>query len=238
VETSTTIDVEVGPDTLIVQTVDDAGLAGGENLALIGDELVAFRTVAPITGGIRLTGCVRGVLDTVPDAHTAGARVWFLSYGHALIGILGPGVGTDVRFTAWNNTTRIATGSAPVETITADNPDRALRPYPPTAVEFNGAAYPASITGELTVSWEHRNRLASWSYADAGIAASPEAGPRTRSRSAGNWGPWSTRKPASPGRRGPMPPRRRSPSPASRASTITSRSRSGRRRRPRGRFRP
>jgi hypothetical protein len=35
----------------------------------------------------------------------------------------------------------------------------------------------ASITGELTVSWAHRNRLGTWSYTDSGVTA--EAGPGT-----------------------------------------------------------
>jgi hypothetical protein len=46
----------------------------------------------------------------------------------------------------------------------------------PTKVWFNGLPYQPDISGELTVSWEHRNRLASWSYADAGITSDLEPG--------------------------------------------------------------
>jgi hypothetical protein len=41
---------------------------------------------------------------------------------------------------------------------------------------YFGASYPASISGELTVSWSHRNRLGTWSYADSGATPSAEPG--------------------------------------------------------------
>ncbi|MBK9472885.1 MAG: hypothetical protein IPO18_11430 [bacterium] len=55
-------------------------------------------------------------------------------------------------------------------------PARSAKVYCPTDVRFNGESYPASITGELTVSWLHRNRLGTWSYVDSGKATAPEAG--------------------------------------------------------------
>ena len=45
-----------------------------------------------------------------------------------------------------------------------------------TAVLSNGASYPSSISGELTVSCSHRNRLATWSYANSGATDEAEDG--------------------------------------------------------------
>ena len=53
-------------------------------------------------------------------------------------------------------------------------PPRSEKVYCPTAVLFNGASYPSSISGELTVSWSHRNWLGTWSYADSGATAEAE----------------------------------------------------------------
>ena len=54
--------------------------------------------------------------------------------------------------------------------VVATTPARSEKVYCPTDVRFNGESYPASITGELAVSWSHRNRLGTWSYADSGLA--------------------------------------------------------------------
>jgi hypothetical protein len=36
---------------------------------------------------------------------------------------------------------------------------RQNRPYPPGRLRINNLAYPASVTGQITVSWAHRDRL-------------------------------------------------------------------------------
>ncbi len=48
-----------------LQSADSAGLAAGSNLALIGDELLQFASVTPLTGNsFRLTGLRRGLAGT------------------------------------------------------------------------------------------------------------------------------------------------------------------------------
>jgi hypothetical protein len=41
---------------------------------------------------------------------------------------------------------------------------------------FHALSEEASITGELTVSWSHRNRPGTWSYADSGKTTTAEPG--------------------------------------------------------------
>jgi hypothetical protein len=60
--------------------------------------------------------------------------------------------------------------------VWASAPARSAKVYCPTNVQFNGASYPASITGELAVTWSHRNRLGTWSYANAGATTTAESG--------------------------------------------------------------
>jgi hypothetical protein len=36
---------------------------------------------------------------------------------------------------------------------------RQNRPYPPGNVRINAAVYPATVKGDLAISWSHRDRL-------------------------------------------------------------------------------
>ena len=56
----------------------------------------------------------------------------------------------------------------------ARNPPRFACPYGPTGVTFHDESDPTTISGELTVSWYHRNRLGAWSYVNSGWTSAPE----------------------------------------------------------------
>ena len=113
---------------------------------------------------ITLQVIARGCLDTAPTAFPAGTRVWFISYGSQIVNIRGPvpptiNVYNDIRFQSYNNQSEFPFASCPTSQVVATTPARSAKVYCPTDVRFNGESYPASITGELTVSWSHRNRL-------------------------------------------------------------------------------
>jgi hypothetical protein len=44
-------------------------------------------------------------------------------------------------------------------TISVTVQQRFIRPYPPGNVKLNGAAYPAAVTGDITITWANRNRV-------------------------------------------------------------------------------
>jgi hypothetical protein len=172
-------------DTDSVESISEPDFALGANLAWIThdglEEFIAFQTV--VTGGDTLTlqTLARGCLDTAPTAFPAGTRIWFISHGSELLSIRGPiapaeTATTDLKFQPYNNQGEYAFGSCLDSQITAPAPARPERVYCPTDVRFNGMSYPDTITGELTVSWAHRNRLGSWSYADSGRTDTPEPG--------------------------------------------------------------
>ena len=175
-ELSTSIQIDDGIDTSLLDSISDEEFAAGVNVLLVDNEFIAFKTVTPGSGAFVLSNLARGCIDSVPEAHPAGATVWFVSNGSGIVGIGDYPVSTSIRFQAFNNRSEIPLGSAPIDSVSASNPDRALRVYAPTAVKFNGDSYPASITGALTVSWSHRNRLGTWSYADSGKTATAEPG--------------------------------------------------------------
>lgn len=98
----------------------------------------------------------RGVLDTVPTAHSTAAVAWAwdaFAVTDEVEHAAGETVGVRLQL---RNNSRVGALSASVPLTFAA---RAIRPYPPGKLQLNGAAYPVTILGPLTVSWAHRNRL-------------------------------------------------------------------------------
>ncbi|MBU1693165.1 MAG: hypothetical protein KKC51_04300, partial [Verrucomicrobia bacterium] len=184
-ELTSEIVVASGLDTDLVESVSAPDFSLGVNVAWISDgtveEFIAFQNVVEGEGNISLQVIARGCLDTAPTAFPAGTRVWFISYGSQIVNIRGPvpptvTVFNDLRYQPYNNQSEYPFASCLNSQVAATTPARSENVYCPTDVQFNGESYPGSITGELTVSWSHRNRLGTWSYVDSGRTASPEPG--------------------------------------------------------------
>jgi len=182
-ETTSEIVVSSGPDSNRVESVSGPDFSQGVNVAWLElngvEEFIAFQTVIQGSGSITLQVLARGCLDTAPTAFPAGTRVWFISYGSEIVNIRGPvppivTINNWLRFQPYNNKGEYPFASCQDSLVVATTPARSEKVYCPTDVRFNGQSYPASITGELTVSWSHRNRLGTWSYADSGATAGAE----------------------------------------------------------------
>jgi len=141
----------------------------------VKEELCSFVSFDPITSILVVN---RAVLDTTPQAHPAGARLWFsenLDF-----------VGADERYLEAEvlDIKLLPVGSAAVlDLAAASNAShtftaRHLRPYPPGKTQINGFDYPTSVTGDITLSWAHRDRLSQTAYLVTQPEASigPEAG--------------------------------------------------------------
>lgn len=141
--------------TLALTGQVDTGEVQAGALAWLGDECVMLKT--PIESGS--VTVARGVLDTVPVPHASGTRLWIPGVDDC--GLDGTEVpeGATVTAKCLTRTSRgtLAEASAPADTVTFDA--RAFRPLPPGNVRLNGAYFPASITGALTVTWAHRDRI-------------------------------------------------------------------------------
>ncbi len=122
--------------------------------ALIDDEIVRIAAwdVTTRTGTLG-----RGCVDTVPVAHAAGARLWVVDDPAADPLAYAPSTTVQARLLTKTTAGRLDPALAPSDSLTLAQ--RQARPYPPGRLRINGAAYPASVTGEVTVSWAHRDRL-------------------------------------------------------------------------------
>lgn len=107
----------------------------------------------------------RGLLDTVPDEHDSGARIFFADgYVGFSTTEYADGETVDVKLLPLTGQGELDISLAPVDSLTFDQ--RQYRPYPPGNVLTNSAAFPEWIDGgeSLYVSWAHRDRLSQTAY--------------------------------------------------------------------------
>lgn len=148
----------------------------------IDDELLRIDAVDPDTGEIEFG---RGVLDTVPTDHSAGARAFFWdNYAGADTVEYADGEAVDVKVTPTSGAGVVDIASVTAQTVTLAA--RAWRPYPPGDLQVNAQSYGAGpYTGVLALTWVGRDRLLQTSgiladHFDGAIG--PEAGTTYRVR--------------------------------------------------------
>ncbi len=140
-------------------------------------ELCRVDAVDEVGGTVTLG---RGALDTVPQIHLSGTRLYFWD---AYSGIdptqYVAGEEVDLKITPISGAGQLPLASAPADTVTLDN--RAIRPYPPANLTVNGESYNPGQTysGVITLAWAHRDRLQQtggviYDHLDGSIG--PEAG--------------------------------------------------------------
>lgn len=166
------------PDTtdFILSSTADMQTAQVGAFALIDDECVRIDQLDVDTGAIKIA---RGVMDTIPQKHSEGARIWFCQDHN----------GQDNREYAQGETVLgkeltktseavLAPELAEVDTITIVA--RHSRPYPPGNVKIGGTPFykPISIKGDVPITWAHRDRITQADQLVAHDAADigPEAG--------------------------------------------------------------
>lgn len=166
------------PETRVIPVTGwrDIGEVGIGSLAYLGGELIRVDGITPdaVTVG-------RGCLDTVPRAHAAGTALIFFDEG-ARIGdtTYAAGETLKMRLLPETGSGTLAFALAPEDRLTFDR--RAIRPLPPGRVQGNGSYAPdpdALITGDLTLTWTHRDRLTQTSPVivdHTGASIGPEPG--------------------------------------------------------------
>lgn len=173
--TSSTLTLTSGVD---LDLLEGADRARGETLLLVDSEWMAYDPAAVTDNGdgtYTFTGVWRGVLDTVPAAHSAGARVWLLAEASGTTADSYPATDSvDVRMLTITSQGTLPLASAPILSKTFTQ--RPSRPYPPANVKVNGVAYPSAILGAYTLTWAHRDRLA---QQDVIVQTAASIGPET-----------------------------------------------------------
>lgn len=159
-----TLSVPIGKTTTTIAfgEAENVDLVAPGGYALIGDEVVKVVGYDLAAGTATIA---RGILDTVPAEHAAGARIWFAD---AFAGVdqteYAAAEVVDVKLLPRTGRGELPLADAPTDSITMAQ--RQHRPYPPGLFRINAQAYPAYLTdpATITVSWAHRDRLSQTAY--------------------------------------------------------------------------
>lgn len=160
-------DAEWCPTALVVEgdatrTATTFTLADGRRLgnvaigsaALWGSEIV--RVDALDTTGITLG---RGCADTVAAVHAPNERIWF--YDDAAASDITEYVaGEMLNVKLLTNTGSQQLQISAATPISVQMQGRASLPYPPGNVQIAAVAWPDTVSGEFTMTWAHRDRIA------------------------------------------------------------------------------
>lgn len=158
-------------------TVTGSEVFTGSILVLIDQEIMSVQTVTPNDdGSVSFSGILRGVCDTVPADHAAGARAWFISTGTGTTKNVPYTVDQTVeaKLLPSNPFGDYPIASASYDTIATSS--RAARPYPPGDLCIQGEAYadrPPIFVNDLILTWKSRNRL---TQTAAGTLVAQDAG--------------------------------------------------------------
>lgn len=164
VDTTNTLTIvpSVPNNLLFLQNFSSDYIKTGENLFLITDgtkqEVCAFESVTLSGNNYVLHNIWRGLLDTVPQNWSSGARLWFFSYGEGY-----PGQTFTSGATVYTKVESIVSAQkSPLSSPDSINiVARALKPYPPGYFRINGSTSTVNISSgtDITVTWKHRNRV-------------------------------------------------------------------------------
>jgi hypothetical protein len=186
---SATIRIADGPDVEFLASTTAAGFAAGANLVVIEDEWIAWTTIRDLgDGSYELAGLARGVMDSTPKPHEAGARAYFVSSGYGFTD--DDPYADDITLAAlllpYNETSTMpAAGATGLDLATNS---RALRPYAPTGFTVNDEPYPENVFGDLVIAWLHRDRTDTWTYDNSGATSGAETGTHYRVKIYGDAG--------------------------------------------------
>lgn len=163
-----------GPSVVTLTNALDLDLVTVGQAALLDDEIVRVDAIDLVAGTATLG---RGCADTVPAAHAAGARVWFYDGFEGVDEVeYSSGVSMQAKLLTNTSEGQLAEGLASTDSLALAG--RQGRPYPPGQFRIGGSYWPASIEGDIVLTWAHRDRL---SQADQMIDTTignigPEAG--------------------------------------------------------------
>ena len=168
------LDAAVGrTDTVFaIRAGVDLGMVDADSWAHIDGELV--KVVSVTDSSITVA---RGVLDTVPAPHAVDAVIHFADGNLAIDKTeWSSGQTINAKLLPRTGLGNLLEAAAPVDSVVMAG--RFIRPYAPGNVLINTVAYPTSLTGDLAISWTHRDRTLQTAYLVEQSEASigPEAG--------------------------------------------------------------
>ena len=158
------VTIDVLTDMALGEIVSTTQNDAGEllvNLFMIGDEMIACTGATAITGGLQLTGCLRGFCDTAQATHADTDKAWFLHTGGQLtVTAFDPSYNVELKLLPYDLAgNQVAEDAAGMVAIDVDMDYRERRPYCPTFIDWNSSQYPATvdIVSDVVVAYNRRD---------------------------------------------------------------------------------
>ncbi|QMV29707.1 tail assembly protein [Vibrio phage vB_VnaS-AQKL99] len=141
--------------TLQLNGLVDADLVSMGTAIAIDAEYMKLVSLDTTTGAATVE---RGVMDTVPASHALGSVVYFFD-DFAEMYDSASERGLPLKFKLLPSTLqgRLELDKAPQDSYTPVR--RWDTPYPPGNVKLNGGYFPDSFSGDITLTWSHRDRI-------------------------------------------------------------------------------
>ncbi|MEX2524436.1 MAG: phage tail protein [Gammaproteobacteria bacterium] len=156
---TTTITDDITPQQTVLPidnstATEDLDLVEAGTWAYLDGEIVEVTDIDIGAGTLTVN---RGVIDTVPNAHSSGARIFFgQNFEATPTTEFVDSETANVRVLPSTSLGRLDVASAPTDNITFDS--RFIRPYPPGQIRVNGEDWPEEVSGVPTLNWAHRDR--------------------------------------------------------------------------------
>lgn len=136
-------------------------LAATKNNAMLGNELITFQTITPVSGNqYRIENIIRGRWDTVRETHSIGEHFWFIGptsdIDSAADSQISAGVTRQFKLVPYN--VRMAGNISVATAVPLSITGRARTPYTPGNLAANGSSSAARYNDDVILTWSPRNR--------------------------------------------------------------------------------
>ncbi|MCK4498873.1 hypothetical protein KAU11_00070 [Candidatus Babeliales bacterium] len=135
-------------------------LAALNNNALLGDELITFQTITPVSGTqYKLEGIIRGRLDTEKVEHLDGEEFYCIG-SFNITSIQHPEIvaGADRKFKLVPYNIKSTGDLSEAEVIDLSIEGRAKKPYIPKNFLANGSSFASRYSADIILIWSPRYR--------------------------------------------------------------------------------
>jgi len=154
-----TIDFEQGAELIETASWSEV-FAGIRNVALLGDEIISFQSITPVTGTqYKLEGIIRGRYDTQKQDHAEGAEFYAITSASMTLisnSEIVTGAARKFKFVPYNIKTSGLIAEAAALDLTIAG--RALTPYMPGNLCANGSNTAARYDTDIVLTWSPRYR--------------------------------------------------------------------------------
>ena len=154
------VNFDIAQSTDLLQTISRTEMLGTRNLSLIGDEIITWQTITPITSTqYKLTGVYRGRWGTVNTSHSVGEKFYFVSniitYEHySFI----PGATVYFKVIPYSRS-GIVGSIASAEVFSHTFEGESYKPYEVINLKANGTSYyPHYDEENIVLTWTPRVR--------------------------------------------------------------------------------